>query len=269
MLLLWISHYDLMNIQPEIKCLVYIGVSYRTACDFYWSLFVLWIFIWWLLSCCISVFFLISTLKHHKGCPLDSRHPHCSRCCLASSRAWKQNDKCQRSKMSLHGTEKDGEGKHITTEREPSEWHSRQSRLLAVWPGSRLSRSGRHRIQSFQVSLRGKGREGNWLSEIRSVVCNLAISNNIKLKKKLKTDKILTFWLCHQNIGIYLPFLIGNFISRINWTDAIVSGFFVAIKLQVTPTNLMKQPGLLQTTADQRNLLLPAALKTYREKKLK
>lgn len=160
----------------------------------------------------------------------------------------------------------------MTLEREPSEWHSWRRRLLAVWQGSRLSQSRRHTIQSFHVSLRRNGRESTCNKKyVKHVtVSDFAnIGKFLVIKLKNKTKKRITFCLRYQNIGIDLPFFISNFISSSNWTDTIVSGIFVATKLQVTPTNLMKQPGLLQTTTYQGNLLRPAELQTYKEKKLK
>lgn len=73
---------------------------------------------------------------------------------------------------------------------------------------------------------------------------------------------MLTFWLCHQNIGISLPFHICSFLRRSNWADTAVPGFLVLTELQVTATNLVKQPGRLQSTAEQGDILLPATIPT-------
>lgn len=81
-------------------------------------------------------------------------HLHCDRCCFASSRAWNVEWQIIKSSKNIFQCySEDGKGKQMTTEWEPSEWHSWQSRLLAVWRRSRLSQSWQHRTQSFQVSL--------------------------------------------------------------------------------------------------------------------
>lgn len=67
-----------------------------------------------------------------------------------------------------------------------------------------------------------------------------------------------TFWLCYQNVGVDLPFFISSLAGSSSWTDTVFPSIFVTSELQKTPTDLMKQPGLLQITTNQRDLLLPA-----------
>lgn len=70
-----------------------------------------------------------------------------------------------------------------------------------------------------------------------------------------------TFWLRDQNVGIDLPFFISSLVGSSSWTGTAIPGIFVAPELEITPANLMKQPGFLQITTDQRDLLLPAKSK--------
>lgn len=185
---------------------------------------------------------------------------HCDRCCFASSRAWNEEWWMSEFINIFKWSSDDGNGEW-ESEREPSgERQPWPSRPLAVWRRSALSQSSQHWTQSFQVSL---------IINRRDIIIRAQRSvQQEKTNVNQKTDRF-TFWLCHQHVGVYLPFLIRNFIGRSSWADAVVPRLFVQIKLHVAPADLVEEPGLFQPTTHQGDLLFPAEPQRHREKRVK